>query len=201
MAKPELKSEAIRLRVEERLSLETIRKRLGVSQGSCSLWLRGFPLTKEEIAERNSGPKPRGEKSSNYKPRGEISKFYREILDNNQKGRIAEAAISFRLPLQGWEAYRADGARYDFVVGINGKLKTLQVRWARLTRKTGLPFAKLTRSNGRGGSKLFTVGDFDFVAVYNLYNDIAYVFAADEVIGKYEVIVKTEAEERWDKLL
>src|SRR5208337_3905527 len=77
MAKPELKSEAIRLRVEERLSLETIRKRLGVSQGSCSLWLRGFPLTKEEIAERNSGPKPRGEKSSNYKPRGEISKFYR----------------------------------------------------------------------------------------------------------------------------
>ena len=53
MAKPEQKAEAVRLRTEERLSLEAISQRLGVSQSSCSYWLRGLPLTKEEIGERN----------------------------------------------------------------------------------------------------------------------------------------------------
>ncbi len=201
MAKPELKAEAVRLRIEERLSLDAIGKKLGVSQGSCSLWLRDFPLTKEEIAERNSRPKRRN--SDGFHPAkkvlGDASKHYRQIVDNNQKGRVAETAIAFRLALQGWEFYKAEGSKFDFVVNT-GKLVTVQVKWTS-ARKYGLPTARLKRSNGRHSSRSYVEGDFDFLVAYNLYADTAYVFSMDEVIGKQETAIRPDAAERWDKLV
>ena len=43
--KTELAQEAIRLRVEERLSLREIAEMTSASKGSLSVWLKPYPLT------------------------------------------------------------------------------------------------------------------------------------------------------------
>lgn len=52
MSNPTLRDNCIRLRVRERLSYGEIRKLTGASKGSLSFWLRGYPLTKEELQRR-----------------------------------------------------------------------------------------------------------------------------------------------------
>jgi transposase-like protein len=47
----ELKQEAIRLRVEEELSYDAIRKKLGVAKSTLHEWLKHFPLSRERILE------------------------------------------------------------------------------------------------------------------------------------------------------
>jgi hypothetical protein len=49
-----LKLEAIRLRVEERLTYAEIVDRIGVSRGNLSLWLASYPLTKDERDARQA---------------------------------------------------------------------------------------------------------------------------------------------------
>jgi hypothetical protein len=201
MIKPELKAEAIRLRIEERLSQEAITKKLKISSGSCSLWLRAFPLTEEEIRERNSHPKRRN--SDGYPPSkklwGAASKHYRKIDDTNQKGQIAETAVAFRLALHGLDAYRATGTKFDFIVSAKGRLVTLQVKWARITpTKPGLPSAPIRCSHGRKATRKYVTGEFDFLVVYNLYDDTAYIFPAAEVIHKTSVSIRPDAAERWE---
>ncbi len=53
-AMPEKRAEAIQLRINERLSGQGIAARLGVSEGSVSLWVRDYPLTEQERRERCS---------------------------------------------------------------------------------------------------------------------------------------------------
>jgi hypothetical protein len=51
----QLREEAIRLRREERLSLKEIEKRIKVSRGSPSNWLRDYPLSPaERLAKRKA---------------------------------------------------------------------------------------------------------------------------------------------------
>lgn len=50
--KEKLKKEAIRLRVEEKLSLKTIAECLKISKGTASVWLRDYPLSEEIKKER-----------------------------------------------------------------------------------------------------------------------------------------------------
>ena len=197
-----IRQEAIRLRTELRLSLDKVADLTGVSKGTCSYWLRDFPLTKEEVAERNRQPKVRKDGQPNSKKLwGEPSKHYRSgITDKNQKGRIAEYAVAFRLALRGLEFYKSsDNGELDFIVNVR-RLWKVQVKWAKLTGKYGLPSARLTRSDGRGKQRKYALGDFDFLAVYNLYDDTVYVFPADMVIGKVEVAIAPEYAERWEQL-
>src|SRR5208337_3931178 len=49
-----LKTEAIRLREEERLTLGEIATRIGTSVGSCFRWLKDHPLTSEETRQRHA---------------------------------------------------------------------------------------------------------------------------------------------------
>jgi len=70
MNKLHLKDEAIRLRVENRLSLEAITKILPVSQGTLSAWLKPYPLSEWEILER----KKNGNKNRVYPKKKEIIK-------------------------------------------------------------------------------------------------------------------------------
>lgn len=52
IAKPELKAEAVRLRLEKRLSLREIETITGAARGSLSLWLKPDPLSDEEKRDR-----------------------------------------------------------------------------------------------------------------------------------------------------
>lgn len=66
-----LRGEVIRLRVEERKSLNEIHAITGVSKGSLSTWLRSYPLTSEEKKARHTGKVC----LSRRKNRGEMSEL------------------------------------------------------------------------------------------------------------------------------
>jgi transposase-like protein len=204
-AKPELKAEAIRLRIEERLSLREIAALTGAAKGSLSLWLKAYPLTEEEkkgrskIAKRYATPK---------KDRGEESKHYKTIIwrdiSSQQKGKIAEAAILFRLALHGFNAYLSisDGEKADLLVEIpeTGKVVKLQVRNV-CSFKHGLPGILLTCAQGHNKRRRYERGEFDFIVGYYLFNDTAYVFSFDEIIENRAFVAISECQaERWDKL-
>ncbi len=51
----EVKQEALRLRVAERLGIDDIRRQTGLSVGTLSVLLRGYPLTDEEVKQKCRG--------------------------------------------------------------------------------------------------------------------------------------------------
>jgi transcriptional regulator with XRE-family HTH domain len=204
-AKKELSQEAIRLRVEERLSLREIAEVTGASKGSLSGWLKPYPLTEEERSLR--------QKTANRyvplkKDRGEVSKFFQAIqgreLSRLQKAKIAEAAVALRLVVHGFEVYGSmfDGDKPDWVVQVpeTGKIHTIQVRWA-TAGQHGLPKIGLKCTVGHCVQQRYADGDFDFIVGYDLYSDTAFVYSAEEVaLLKATVSMNWDHAERWDKL-
>lgn len=206
IAKLDLKAEAIRLRVEERLSLREIAAFTSTAKGSLSVWLRPYPLTDEEkktrsrIAKRYVTPK---------KSHGEESKHYQAAalrnFTNQQRGRIAEAAILFRLALHGFNVYTSvfDGDKVDCLVHVpeSGKIVKLQVRCVHSPSRHGLPVVRLKCADGHNKRRKYREGEFDFIVGYYLFNDTAYIFSFDEVthLKTYATISEKHAE-RWDKL-
>ncbi len=208
--KSPLKDEAIRLRLEERLSLGEINKRTGAGKASLSIWLRPYPLTTEEKrAKRAAAPRPHGPRKS----RGEESKHHQAIdeesLTKQDRARIAEAAILFRLALHGFRVLQPafDGDKADCAIETPaGRILKIQVKWAS-TARHGLPTIRLLcNSAGRGTQKrsyrCYREGEIDFIVGYDLFSDTAYVFSLQEVADhKGAITVRPDAAERWDKLL
>jgi PD-(D/E)XK endonuclease len=205
-AKPDLKAEAIRLRVGERLSLREIAVITGAAKGSLSLWLKPYRLTEEErkarskTAKRYAAPKKdRGEESGHNKT------VVWQNLSNQRKGRIAEAAILFRLALQGFGVYTSvfEGDRTDCLVHVpeSGKIFKLQVRCVHSPSRHGLPVVRLKCADGHNQRRRYKEAEFDFIVGYYLFNDTAYVFSSDEVKQhKTYVTISEKYAERWDKL-
>ena len=201
----DMKQEAIRLRVEERLAFGELLKMTGASRSSLSIWLKPYPLTEEELRTRRKTARryvtPR-------KDRGEVSKFYQAVegqeLSRHRKGKIAEAAVLLRLTLQDFTVYASpfDGDKADWVVQVaeTGKIHKIQVRWAR-TCSHGLPQIGLVCSTGHSTQERYLPGDFDFIVGYDLYSDTAFVYSAAEVAPlKATVSMNWDHAERWDKL-
>lgn len=144
------------------------------------------------------------------KDRGTESKYHQMLngrsLPSSEKGQIAEAAVLYRLALHGFGAYQAvfDGERTDWFVRVpvTGKTYRVEVRWATTAVTHGLPCISLRCSNGRGQTKRYETGAFDFIIGYCLFNDTAYVYSSDEVKHLIRSItVAPEHAERWDKFL
>lgn len=196
-AKPELKAECIRLRVEERMSLKEIQKKTGASRGSLSAWLRPHPLSSQEQQQRMVPPPIRAPKV-----RGAESPLHQLARAHNTSpshiGRISEAAVLLRLLVHGYTVYGSpfDGDKADWVVDTGSALHRLQVKTAVLGA-TGLPAIRLTRNHGK---TRYLPGEFDFVIGYDIYTDTAYVWDQQEVQNKSTVSICPEAMERWDKL-
>jgi len=196
---PKLKQEAIRLRVEDRLSYNEINKKLNVSKSTLSNWLKDKPLALEErLTKKRKRP---------YKDRGVESKWHKiakkKPLDRNQKGRLAEAAVLFRLVLEGFAVFGSpfDGEKADWIACVPDSNKTHKIQ-VRLTKHTkGLPCITLNCVRNNKESRL-KQEDFDFIVGYNLYNDTAYVFSYDEIKHlKTSVAIQKKAAEAWHKML
>lgn len=205
VAKPDLRAAAIRLRVEERMSLREIAVATGAAKGSLSLWLQPHPLTDEEKRARSKAAK---RYVTPKKSHGEESKFHRAVarqkMSSQQKGRIAEAAVFFRLALHGFHAYSSpfDGDRTDCLVEVpeTGKVLKLQVRCVN-PHTHGLPGVLLTCAEGHHKRRRYKQGEFDFIIGYYLFNDTAYIFSFDELKDhKTKVAIAEKYAERWDKL-
>jgi hypothetical protein len=206
LAKPNLRTEAVRLRIEKRLSLREIAAITGAAKGSLSAWLGPYPLTDEEKKIRNKNAK---RYATPKKSHGEESKHHQAVvlrkLTNQQKGRIAEAAILFRLALYGFNVYTStfDGDKVDCLVDNpeSGKIFKLQIRSVHSPSRHGLPVIRLKCAEGHNKRRRYREEEFDFIAGYYLFNDTAYVFSSDE-INKHKtyISISEKYSERWDKL-
>lgn len=108
MAKPELRAEARRLRIEEGLSLREICQRLGISKSSASMWVRDLELTPEQMSvleKRHSGYQGQHNGS-----RANILKF-REIRRQYQEEGRAKARHKNPLHVAGCMLYWGEGAK------------------------------------------------------------------------------------------
>lgn len=200
------KQEAERLRISERLSLEEIAKKVGISKSTASLWLRDSPLTKEERSIRN---KIGAQFSRTHlrKDRGEESKYHIMAAKTRNmsihKGRISEAAVAFRLTLLGLNFYTSpfDGDHIDFIVeNSNGKILKIQVRSARRTHDD-MPLVDIRHYRGTRKETKYDHDDCDILVAYDLKTDTAYVFTYDELDNhKHAISVCPEVAEKWNKL-
>ena len=197
-------AEARRLRFEEKMAITQIASFLGVAKSSVSAWVRDLPLTPEE-KEASRIATTRKNIASKSKPLGsKLNSIKLEGYSTDQKGNIAEAVVLARLIVRDFEVYSPvfGGSSLDFVCkhALSNKLLRVQVRWASI-KKYGRPTIKLTKSDGRRGSKKYTVDEFDFIIGYYLFEDCCFVFSNEDVKNNLFVITCSEnARERWDKL-
>lgn len=199
----ELRTEAMRLRREERMPLKAIARRLALPVATVGTWLRGHPLTEEErrkqypVLNRYRTPKKNLGDASALSVMASST-----VLSQRQKGAAAEAAVLLRLTLLGHSVYASpfDGDRVDWLVMINGRPVRVAVRWVR-TQRYGLPSVSLKCSNGRV-SRRYSADAFDVIAGYSLHLDTVFVWSAAECATRKSAITITpDAAERWDKLL
>jgi len=202
-------AECRRLRIQERLSGVEINRRTGVSNGTLSGWLKDVPLTAEEIRKKVIGShlgKP-GKK----KYRGEESKYNRMVtgyvLTRQDKAKVAEAAILFRLCLKRFIVYGSpfDGDKADWLIesaDAPGKTYRIQVKWTKDAGKHGgLPLIPLWCME-KGKLRRYKEGEFDFIVGYCLFNDTAYVYSFAELKHlKALVSISDDAAEAWQKIV
>jgi len=203
----DLKSKAIELRVYGRKSFGEISDELGVSKGTLSSWLKSYPLSESELATRYNSRKSASEGPSDNTllVMGTESKFHLEHQDlsPHQMGRLAEAAILFRLTLHGFRVFRAvaDGDRTDFVVLEGGRCIRLQVKCVKEQARGGLPLVKLWHVEGFQKQKRYSEVEVDFIVGYWLYNDTAYVYSMKELETNLAVkTITSDGAEAWSKL-
>jgi len=194
--------------VEERLSSRAIAERMGLSLHTVRAWLKAHPLSEEEVTGLVAEGRAKGN-DTNRKERGTPSKFYTATegkpLSREHRGRIAEAAVLFRLAVYGFRPYSSpfDGEHTDWVIELQpaGSFRRLQVRIAQ-QGKHGLPYVSLRCADGRQASRRLSATDTDFVIGYDFYTDTAYVWRLSELAHlEHIVTISSEAEERWDKIM
>lgn len=198
------KREAIRLRVEERLSLNEIAKQTGIAKSTLSLFLKDYPLSDDELHERRArGFNNLNKNRVKYNP--VQSKFMAWIkgksLSTDKKGQIAEAAVLLRLRFLDFQVFTTpENSRTDFVVSRSDltKLVRLQVKWARRD-DFGRPAVKLTTGEGKT-IRLVTKETCDFVIGYDLETDTAFVMPIQICEGKKLKSCDEQYSEAWHLL-
>lgn len=201
----DLKTEALHLRREKRLSYSEIQDHIGVPKGTLSGWLKDYPLTEEESRRKmavNSYTIPK-------KERGSESLLHQMVADRtitpSTKAKVAEAAALLRIVLHGLPVFGSpfDGDKADWVVEApSGRLLKIQVKSSLKTRKHGLPVVSLRCTEGHGRPRRYEKGEFDVIIGYDLYTDTCYVWAFEELDHlKSGITVHPDAAERWDKIL
>jgi hypothetical protein len=91
------------------------------------------------------------------------------LLTTNQKGAIAEAAITKAALEFGFEVYRPviEGCRYDLIFDTGEELQRIQCKWAPL-RGDAVVVRSYSSRRTRSGvvRKTYVHGDFDILAAY-----------------------------------
>jgi hypothetical protein len=202
------RNECLRIRVEERLGLASIARRLRISKSSASVILRATPLTDAEVSAKLDAAR-RAQKqrpAALGRDRATKSPYFDVIavnnLSTNQKAAIAEAAVIFRLCIRGVAPLRyiVDGERSDVVAIVGNRARKIQVKCCQRGRNWS-PTIPLRARHGRRMIR-YDDGDWDFIVGYDLFTDICYVLSSDDARGKSRAIsVRPEWAERWDVIV
>jgi hypothetical protein len=199
----DVKHEAIRLRVEERLSLRDIQRLTDLALSTLSVLLRDYPLDDDEVYARMSESALRSNPQRKYIP--ELSKLALMVqgqeLSTDRKGRIAEAAVLLRLELLGYEIFTPrEGSRVDWLVHQpdTGCYIRLQVKWAK-REEYGRPLFAL-RNGEHGRVRHLTRAQCDFFVGYDLETDTAFVIPIEQCEGLTYKTCDEQYAEAWHLL-
>lgn len=209
----DIKKEALNLRINHRKSIKAISRELSLAKSTVSLWMRQYPLTAEEKHTRyvQAGISTKNNLRSDNRKRLQeqiVIPVSTQLANerqysSNQKGRIAETAVMFRLAILQISVYKAifDGEKLDLVIELpNNVLKKIQVKWIRID-KDGRGSVKLTCSNTRSSTRRYTSSEFDCLVGYDLSTDICYIYTQEETKDLTTCVsCSASAAEAWHKL-
>jgi len=202
------------LRKEKHLSYNEIHKVTGIPFSTIQGYVHDIPLPKKVLKEKlvtgqkNSTPKRKTpDKSKLYKLSNNA------VFTNNEKGKIAEAAVLLRLCIQKLVVFGSvfDGDKADWIIDSpkQNKRYRIQVRWASIPKQNGKyigrPKIKLVcmgpRTNGDYIETRFKEGDFDFIIGYHFETDMACIYSWDEIKNHCSMVsFKEDAIEAWHKI-
>jgi len=127
MAKPELRSEARRLRKEEGKSVGEITKQLGVSKGSVSLWVRDIVLSDEQQNKlmQRSKKQNGGSWKGSQAVKAKHLETRREFQERGRKKIVNGASDLYK---SGCTLYWAEGSKKrNTVVFVNSDVSMMKV--------------------------------------------------------------------------
>lgn len=156
------KAEAIRLRVEERLSQREISRLTSIPKPTLSMILKPYPLTEEEQREASKRARDRREKLDTSRP----PVANRPPGNTKQTGDLSEISVIKRLLELGQTVCDVvgDNAAYDLVWDRDGTLLRLQVKTGQLTRGGRTLVFSTIRSN-----RFFGYGPYDYKGEADLF--------------------------------
>jgi hypothetical protein len=109
------------------------------------------------------------------------------ILTSNQKGAIAEAAITWQAIKLGIDVYRpvAEGGRFDLIFGIGNELLRVQCKWATRVADVVRVWMRTSRYTPRGYvHTTYSSDEIDAIAAYCPELDRCYFIPASMVSGQ-----------------
>jgi PD-(D/E)XK endonuclease len=111
-------------------------------------------------------------------------------VTTNQKGAIAELAITMAAVRLGVDVYRpvAEGGRYDLIFDLRGRLARVQCKWAPLVGDVILIRCDSCRRAPEGlRARKYAVGEIDAYAAYCAEVDRCYFLAYEEFGGRRQI--------------
>lgn len=180
---------------------------LDVPKSTAHYWTKDIRLP--DLHERRSkSATEANKKRGTWRNKAIESKFSKSIdrtkLTRADKGRIAEAAVLFRLALHGLDVAQPvfGGSKSDWLVrNASGTLMKIEVRYARLNKRHGRPYISLRCSDGRNKTRRYRSDEFDYIIGYDLYTDTAFIYSSKELEDNATAVaMDDEHAEKWELL-
>ena len=111
-------------------------------------------------------------------------------LSSNQKGAIAEAAITAEAIKLGLQVLKpvAEHERYDLAFDLGNRILRVQCKWASVKGAVVRVHTRRSRHTARGGIyRTYTLDEIDAVAAYCQEPDRCYLLRAELIAGQHMI--------------
>ena len=118
------------------------------------------------------------------------------MLTTDQKGAIAEAAITYAAIRLGIEVYRpvAEGGRYDMIFDLRSRLARVQCKWASRSGDVVVIRCYSARRTAEGlRVRKYTAEEVDFLAAYCRDLDRSFILGPEHFDGRRMVYLRLRA--------